>query len=373
MSDLSNFGRMEKMNFTTRLSSGHPPRPWRAIRRSVGRRGLGLALAGALALVGVGLWSPAQATPGLSRTLTGPASLDLGDVGVGATGTRELTLVNDTEQPWITGAAYIVGPRWSIAEQLALTEVPPGARLVATIRFTPQVAGPDSAEFTIVGLLGGVTRVSLTGKGVAGAGKLSAPSALDVGDVQVGSTAQRTITVSNTGDAPVTVASTGTNGRGWSATGPAQGSVIPAGGGVQVTVRFTPEVPGPGTGVLTLVDGLGQSTRVDLTGRAWREVLTGASLAGTSQVGRDLSDSLLAFADLSGTNSAWIDLTRADLTGASLAWSNLTRADLTGADLTGADLTGADLSDAELTGTCHTSTTRWPAGYTPPTASCRNP
>lgn len=58
--------------------------------------------------------------------------------------------------------------------------------------------------------------------------------------------------------------------------------------------------------------------------------------------------SMLAGADLSGTDLRWTELSEANLTGTIFRHCNLTRANLAGAILQGADLTGADLSRTRL-------------------------
>jgi len=72
----------------------------------------------------------------------------------------------------------------------------------------------------------------------------------------------------------------------------------------------------------------------------WRTELMGANLSRATLAGADLTQTLLAFANLRGAN----------LSGAVLRKADLSRADLTGADLTGADLSEADLDGAILVG-----------------------
>jgi Pentapeptide repeats (8 copies) len=68
------------------------------------------------------------------------------------------------------------------------------------------------------------------------------------------------------------------------------------------------------------------------------------------------------------------DLSNADLPLADLRGAQLWQADLRNAHLMDAKLAGADLSDANLTGTTlinvsYDSSTKWPAGFTPPPSS----
>ena len=79
------------------------------------------------------------------------------------------------------------------------------------------------------------------------------------------------------------------------------------------------------------------------------------SLAGMNFSGCDLSDTSLAFADLSNANLSGAYLYRADLSGATLAGANLSgahlwKASLRGVNLAGADISGAAISEVDLTG-----------------------
>ena len=77
----------------------------------------------------------------------------------------------------------------------------------------------------------------------------------------------------------------------------------------------------------------------------------------------NLSDADLGWAKLSHAKLSDAKLNNANLSNADLSHANLTRADLRWAKLDGADLTGAD-----LTGIRGDTTTRWPEGFTPPSA-----
>ena len=74
-----------------------------------------------------------------------------------------------------------------------------------------------------------------------------------------------------------------------------------------------------------------------------------AALAGCNLHGLDLSNAILAGADLSsGTDLSNANLNTADLSGANLSFANLSGANLNKADLTGANLTGAITTGANF-------------------------
>jgi len=94
-----------------------------------------------------------------------------------------------------------------------------------------------------------------------------------------------------------------------------------------------------------------------------RAKLNEAVLIDAVLIEADLTEAYLTEADLTEA-----DLTEADLTGAKLRGADLIEADLTGAKLSGANLRGADLTEANLRGATWDDATKWPEGFTPPSA-----
>jgi hypothetical protein len=83
-----------------------------------------------------------------------------------------------------------------------------------------------------------------------------------------------------------------------------------------------------------------------------------ATLAGCNLHGLDLSNAILAGADLSsGTDLSNANLNKADLSGANLSFANLSGANLNKADLTGANLTGAITTGANFNEVTWSNTT----------------
>jgi hypothetical protein len=79
--------------------------------------------------------------------------------------------------------------------------------------------------------------------------------------------------------------------------------------------------------------------------------LTGTILSGVDLSNKDLTGTILTFADLTGANLDGVDLSNKDLTGTVLSGVDLSGVDLRNIDLTGTILSGVDLSNKDLTGT----------------------
>lgn len=99
------------------------------------------------------------------------------------------------------------------------------------------------------------------------------PRALDFGSAAVGSDDQRTVSIHNPSQFPVTVIRMSVDGQGFTlAAGTNAPAEIPARGQFEVGVRFQPSRPQSYSGVLYLeIDSAGgRATRVPLKGRATR-------------------------------------------------------------------------------------------------------
>jgi hypothetical protein len=97
--------------------------------------------------------------------------------------------------------------------------------------------------------------------------------------------------------------------------------------------------------------------------------LVGVNLMNACLMSAELQETILITAHLQGASLVRANLKRALLAGANLTSADLWYADLSGANLARANLMEANLEDADLTGVLYSKTTRWPAGYTPPSSS----
>ena len=158
--------------------------------------------------------------------------LAFGSVEVGQTAQRTLTIHNDGNSPLtVSGISYPAGfsGDWS-------GTVPVGGRQDVTVTFAPTEERSYSDDLTVNSdKTEGVNTKSVSGTGTA-ARIIRLSGDLAFGSVEVGQTAQRTLTVHNDGNSPLTVSGIsypeGFSGS-WS-------GAVPAGGHQDVTVTFAP-------------------------------------------------------------------------------------------------------------------------------------
>jgi hypothetical protein len=173
--------------------------------------------------------------PEETRVISLSGNLDFGSVSVGSTAQRILTISNAGNSTLnVSSIIYPSGFSGAWSGSIA-----PGSSRNVTVTFSPTVPGSYDGAVTVSSdKTDGTNTISLSGQGneVTNTRIISLSGNLDFGSVSVGSTAQRTLTISNTGNSTLNVSAiiypNGFSGA-WSGT-------IAAGTSHDVTVTFQP-------------------------------------------------------------------------------------------------------------------------------------
>ena len=221
----------------------------------------GAALPSSVPLTGTGL--PVVGVPVASVT---PASLTFPAAGLGVTSAAQTVTVTNTGNAdltvtgaTITGAAAVD----FAATNNCLALVPQGTSCTVSVTFTPTTGGARAASLSIT-TNGGNATVALNGTGTA-PGISVTPGSLTFPTTGLGTpSAARTVTVTNTGNAPLNVTQPLTVSGDFAATG--CGTAVAPGGTCTASVVFTPTANGARTGTLTLASNAGAAPTVALTG-----------------------------------------------------------------------------------------------------------
>ena len=197
------------------------------------------------------------------------------------------------------------------------TTLLPGASCTVNFTFTPTLAGVRTASlmagFNIGNSnLGGAGGPTLTGTGVAPLAVMS--TALGFGTQKTGLTTSRTVSLSNTGNAALTVGTPGVTGAGFSLGATTCGTTLAAGTSCTLNVNFAPVAAVAYTGNLTFVGS-------NNPGGAPVMVLSGSGAAAATTRGdfdgNGMADIL--WRDLTtGQNAIWLMNSAAIASGAAL-------------------------------------------------------
>jgi Abnormal spindle-like microcephaly-assoc'd, ASPM-SPD-2-Hydin len=225
---------------------------------------------------GADLAVPLAGVGGVQSALLTPAALDFGAISVGDSLTQTVALRNTGNLPFqaivVLPTGGDVGAFGVVADSCAMRQIAPGDSCALKVRFAPQAAGVADATLTVIRGDGEPLQLALHGDGRQ-ANAVVVPGRVDfAGQPLGGASDARTITLVNSGDAPLRVASASLGGGDAEAFRIAgedctAAPVAPA-AACTVRVRFVPGAPGSASATLRFVtnDADGVAT-ADLAGR----------------------------------------------------------------------------------------------------------
>jgi Abnormal spindle-like microcephaly-assoc'd, ASPM-SPD-2-Hydin/Protein of unknown function (DUF1573) len=220
--------------------------------------------------------SNASATPA-SVTLTGagvqaqvsasPTSVAFSSVVDGNSNSQPVTLHNGGNSTLSFSNIVVSGAGVSINGLTTTSTIAAGGSLTFNAVFAPTTAGAvsGSIQLTTNGTPSPLT-INTTGTGVAAAQTLSAsPASLSFGTQALNTPATQTSTLTNTGNANVTISGLTTTGAGFSASGVTNGTMLTPGQTATVTVTFDPTTSGAVSGAKVTVTSNASNSPTTIT------------------------------------------------------------------------------------------------------------
>ena len=283
-----------------------------------------------------------QTVPVAATAAAAPASVAFGDVRVSTTSTQTITVTNAGIRTLNLSAVGL-----GIGSDASFQIVAPGTTCTATtvlltgtsctvrVQFAPTARAAVTATIAISSNAAPLN-VPVTGQGVAPLASVS-PLALTFGKQNLNTNGTQTATLSNTGDAPLTITSVVVAGAGFTRLGGScdttlAAPVLPAlATTCTITVRFRPTVAGVSLGALTITDNAfnGSPQTVSLSGEGVVQ-LPVASVSTTA----------LAFGNVQVASTSSLDVTLSNIGTGTTAMS------ITGIAVTGPGFSRAALSVA---------------------------
>jgi Abnormal spindle-like microcephaly-assoc'd, ASPM-SPD-2-Hydin len=236
------------------------------------------SLASILAVIGLsscaGLTSAhSQGSPGTGGggVLTPSATtINFGTVTVGNKSTQTMSVTNTGTASVNIDSASITGAVFTAVDGSPLSVIGVGQSGTLHIQFAPSAAGAATGSLKVTSdAANSPLMISLTGAGTQSGGpELSAnPPNAAFGNVTIGNSNSQTISLSNGGNASVTITQASMTGAGLSTTGLSTPTTIAAGGNTTFNAVFTPTVAGAVSGSLTLVsNSLTSPLKIDMSG-----------------------------------------------------------------------------------------------------------
>lgn len=209
------------------------------------------------------------ALPAGRLTIT-PASQSFATVKVGgcpqAPSTRQFTLRNSGNDCLIVGPIANAGPFSVTGQSQSLpATLDPNGTVTVTVTFAPGAVGNYSNNLAVTrNPANGDSQAGCTGAAQAATAAYSAPGVVSFGTVQVGVPVTRNVTITNTGDLPISL------NVGSSPGGPFQwagfNGPLNCGQSTTITVTFTPQAAGAASATMNLTGTPGGNRTVSLQG-----------------------------------------------------------------------------------------------------------
>jgi HYDIN/CFA65/VesB-like, Ig-like domain/Abnormal spindle-like microcephaly-assoc'd, ASPM-SPD-2-Hydin/Cep192 domain 4 len=262
---------------------------------------------------------------GMQPALTiSPASLNFSNVTVGQTSSQNVTLTNSGNTNLTVNLATLSGTGFGMTGLALPKTIAAGSNLSFSVQFVPtSTAGATGSIVFTDSALNSPQTLTMTGSAVASGSTLGAnPGSFNFSNVAVNSSSQQTFTLTNSGNATITINQVSTAGGGFSSTGLTIGQKIAAGANATFTSTFAPTTAVAASGSVTI---LSTATNSTLT----------IPLSGTgTQGGLSANPANIAFGAVLDGASASVPVT---LTNTGTAAVSITAHSITG---TGFTLTG---------------------------------
>jgi hypothetical protein len=313
-----------------------------------------------------------SATAALAPVASMTTSLSFGSLNVGTAGSAQTVTLSNTGNAALTlGTLSIAGSEFTVASGSTCApggSVPANSSCSISVGFTPAAAGSRTSSLVVThNAAGGQSSTSLSGTGVALTPVIAvSPTTLTFSQTVSTTSADQTVTVSNTGTAAITLSTLTLGGAQAGDFQISAGSTCTPGGSVAVSssclikLAFTPSATGARSGSLTLVhNAAGSPSTITLNGTGTAAPAPAISLNAAS---RTFASQVI------NTTSASQSVTVSNSGSAALTLSALTLTGTASADFTrGGSCTATSVLAAGAT--CTVSFTFTPAAVGSRTAS----
>ena len=219
-----------------------------------------------------------------------PSSVSFGNVTVGSPSTQTIKLTNSGTGALTFSQVSVTGGGFSLSTLSLPITLNAGLSTTFNVQFAPASAGTASGSVTIVSNApNSPALIALSGTGVSATPVLSFSTAvLDFGSVNTGSSSTQSVTVTNTGNANVTISQISESGAGFTLSGAGTPVTLTPGQTLAFNVIFAPSSQGIFSGtVMVTSNATGSPTTIKLSGTGVQQASHSVTLswfASTSTV-----------------------------------------------------------------------------------------
>jgi hypothetical protein len=276
-----------------------------------------------LPLSGTGAAAP------VAQLSANPATASFGSVTVGSSSTQSVSVTNSGNMNVTISQITTSGAAFSLNGVSVPLTLAPGQSSTYIAQFAPTAVGSASGQITFTSnASGSPTLISLSGTGAATpVAQLTVnPVSLSFGSLTVGSSATQSVTISNSGNANLTISQISTSGTGFSGSGITLPLTLTPGQTARYTAQFAPAATGAASGQISFSSNSATNPTVSLSGtgvaaQVLQLSVSQSSLAfGTVTVGSSSSQSVV----LTNSGNANISISQITITGSGFSGSGIT-------------------------------------------------
>jgi hypothetical protein len=197
-----------------------------------------------------------------------PANINFGSAVTGVANTQTVQIANPGTVPVTISAASISGAGFSSSGLALPLSLSAGKTVIFNVQFNPKSAGPSTGSLYLVSdATTPPSAMALSGAGVTPGFSLAVnPLNVNFGNVNVGSTSSRSVTLTNTGNSNVTISSEVLTGANLSLTGASAVTLSPS-QSIALTVQYSPTSAASISGTLAIVsNATGAPSAIPISG-----------------------------------------------------------------------------------------------------------
>jgi len=268
-------------------------------------------------------------TPGAGVLTPNVASMLFGNVSDGTSASQTLTVTNTGTATVNVTSATASGTGFTIVGGGPASSIGVGQTGTVQVQFAPTAAGAVTGSLTITSnASNSPSTISLSGTGTSSPQpQLSASTtSLSFGSVTDGTNSSQPVTLSNTGNASVTITEATVTGAGYSTTGLSLPQTIAAGGNAVFNVVFAPATAGAVNGSVSLTSNAPNSPLViSASGTGTAPAQPQLSANPTSANFGNVTDGTNSSQTITLSNggNASVTITQANVTGAGYSTTGL--------------------------------------------------
>jgi hypothetical protein len=197
-----------------------------------------------------------------------PASINFGTAVTGVANTQTVQIANPGSIPVTISAANISGAGFSTSGLAVPLILSAGKTATFNVQFDPKSAGASAGSLSLVSdATNPPSAIALSGAGMAPGLRLAVnPLNVNFGNVNVGTTASRSVTLTNTGNSNVVISHAALTGANLSLSGGSAVTLSPS-QSITLTVQYSPTTAASTAGTLAIVsDANGAPSAIPISG-----------------------------------------------------------------------------------------------------------